>query len=288
MEPTTAMAIAQGASSLLSAGSSIFGSKKSSKAAAQIAAMQLAWEREKAQNSIQWSVQDALKAGINPAVALNTNNNAGGINPPMPDTKGYNDAGTALGQGLANTAKTMLQSRQVTAQEQVAESETKKNESEAIVNGVRAGIMPKETAINEYNSATRRMEAQQNAQESIARINTMVSLLPGQTEAQKLDNASKAIQLSLDEANLPAGLTDAEINKRKNKIDNLVNKYTGGIFTASEIKNAIAGAVGFVGGKKMLSAGAKAHAKAQQRNHREVTYDRKGRITGEKYYEWAD
>lgn len=54
---------------LISAGASILGGVMGSNSASQSQANQIAWERERAKNAIQWQVEDMRKAGINPLLA---------------------------------------------------------------------------------------------------------------------------------------------------------------------------------------------------------------------------
>ena len=172
---------------------SIIGSKKSSKSAAKIAAMQLAWEQAKAQNSIQWAVQDAIKAGINPAVAVNTNSNAGSINPPMPDTKGYSSAGQILNQGITNA----IESKNANSQQKLADSGSVKNMAQALDAEVSAGLKPRETAVKEMDAVTNRLAQENKAREIDAIVDRVNAILPGELKGQAYELAVKAAQTRL-------------------------------------------------------------------------------------------
>lgn len=220
MEPATATALLAGSQALgsvLSAGAGIFGSKKSSKSAAKIAAMQLAWEREKAQNSIQWGVQDALKAGINPAVAVGAPASAGSINPPMPDTSGYTSAGQQLSAGLRNTADVMINAKAQNTAEEVAETQGFKNIMEGLESGERTNAIPQQLQNETRNSLTA-MANQKAHERNLERQN---DLLEQQTVHQYFDNQIKEVE---------ADIESGDFGRTMRKIDRILEtiKNTGG------------------------------------------------------------
>lgn len=194
----------------VSAGANLMGASKSSKSAAKIAAMQIAWERERAQNAIQWGVQDALKAGINPAVAAGAPASTSGINPPMPDTSGYGEAGKSAGTAM----QLILADRQTSAQEKVADSEAGKNKAETMESAVRTGLMPKETAVKQMRAETEREAALKQSQLIDAQINRINKLLPGEAQGQAYELAVKAAENRLTQREMKVldqtGLTLSE------------------------------------------------------------------------------
>lgn len=223
VEPTTAAILGSAA---INAAGSIFGANKSAKASKKIAAMQLAWEQQKAHNSIQWSVEDAIKAGINPAVAVNTDSNAGGINPPMPDTSGYTSAGQALAKGI-----------ELTQRQKEVDAEATKDYANALNAEVEAGLKPKETAIKEMDAETERRRQQQDAQESFARIQRIMTLLPGETEQQKQQIVQNAIDIALRQEQLPGQKAEAQA-------ENKIRDMTGGLLGLNDMKAIITGIAG--------------------------------------------
>lgn len=264
-------AVAGGA---LGAISSAFGSKKSSKTAKKIAAMQLAWEKQKAQNSIQWSVQDAIKAGINPAVAVNTGNMAGSINPPMPNTEGYTSAGQQLSQGIAQGIELMQSQKKV-------DSEATKNYADALNAEVEAGLKPRETAVKEMQAETDRRRQAQEAQESLARIQRIMTLLPGESMEQKQMNMQRAMDIAVQQAETP-GKIAAE------KANNEILELTGGFISLDDMKKLVAGIAG--GGvyhyeQKQNRTSAEKNAR---RDYRVQNYNSRGKLTGETYYQYRD
>ena len=101
-----AIGIGAGVGSMLGG---MFGANSSAAASKEIAQMQIDWERERAKNAHQWEVADLQAAGLNKVLTANGQGAAtGGINPPMPDTSGYQQAGNAIATG-ANTAMQLQQ-----------------------------------------------------------------------------------------------------------------------------------------------------------------------------------
>lgn len=216
---------------------SVFGSKKSSKSAAKIAAMQLAWEQKKAQNSIQWAVQDAIKAGINPAVAVNTNSNAGSINPPMPNTSGYSSAGQILNQGITNA----IESKNANSQQKLADTGGVKNMAQALEAEVSAGLKPKETAVKEMDAVTNRLAQENRAREIDATVDRINKLLPGEMQGQAYELAVKSAQKRLTDREMKVldntGLTLEEWKGLGNNILGVV-KDVGRLKYGSQLLNA--------------------------------------------------
>ena len=125
----------------------IASSYMSGKAAKKAAQMQIAWERERAQNAHQWEVADLKAAGLNPILS------AGGqgamtsaINPPMPDYSGI--SGISSASSAAKQARTAEKAQKKDAELKDAEIEAVKAKAE----------LDRETANNtaleaQYNSA---------------------------------------------------------------------------------------------------------------------------------------
>lgn len=97
------MAIGGFLGGLVSAGASLFGAKKNNDTQKQINEQNLNAQREFAQNSIQWRVNDAKKAGLHPLAALGANTPS---YTPSAQSSNFGDgiaqAGAALGQGIAS------------------------------------------------------------------------------------------------------------------------------------------------------------------------------------------
>lgn len=96
---------ALGAGALAGGGSAMGGitSAQSSRAAARDAAqMQMDWEFLRARHAHQWEVSDLKAAGLNPVLSAGGSGAVtGGISAPVPDTSGYAQAGSAIGNMLS-------------------------------------------------------------------------------------------------------------------------------------------------------------------------------------------
>lgn len=87
----------------LGAGASIYGAWKNNKTQKSTNDQNINLQREFAQNSIQWRVNDAKKAGIHPLYAIGANGvsfTPSSVNSSFGD--GIAQAGSQLGQGIAN------------------------------------------------------------------------------------------------------------------------------------------------------------------------------------------
>lgn len=113
------------ASGALSAGAGIMGSMMSKSSAKKAMKMQIAWERERAQNAHQWEVQDLQKAGLNPALSVTGGGqgaNTSGITAVTPDYSGISSAGKAM-------SDTMIQWKQLENQTKATTATTAKEEA---------------------------------------------------------------------------------------------------------------------------------------------------------------
>lgn len=254
----------------LSATGSILGSGASGKTAKKIAKMQLAWERERAQNAIQWGVQDALKAGINPAVAAGSPAQTNSINPPMPDTSGYTSAGQALMKGI-----------ELTQRQKEVDAEATKDYADALNAEVDAGLKPKETAIREMNAETDRRRQEQDAQESFARVQRIITLLPGETEQQKQQIMQNAMDIALRQNQMPGEISEAQA-------ENKIREMTGGLVGLNDIKAIIAGIAGGATYHYEQKQNRTSAEKNSRRNYRIQNYNSRGKLTGETYYQYQE
>lgn len=109
MDPITAGALIAGGSQIIGSGLSAF---SSSRAAKKVARMQIAWERQKAQNAHQWEVEDLKKAGLNPILSADSGGaTAGSINPPMPDFSSLQQMGEGVGQVIQSALEMKMQNK---------------------------------------------------------------------------------------------------------------------------------------------------------------------------------
>lgn len=105
---------------------SIYGANKSAKSAKKVMQMQIAWERERAQNAHQWEVKDLEAAGLNPILSAGGQGAAtSGVSGQMPDTSGYGQAGEAL----LNSAKAISD---IENQNKITEAQTKNLEIDTL------------------------------------------------------------------------------------------------------------------------------------------------------------
>lgn len=95
--------------------------KKSASAAKSINETQLEYNKEAAQNAHQWEVEDLKKAHLNPILSAGGNGaNANPMTAVMPDTSGYQTAGTIASQAITTGADAL----QKMAQANLANAET--------------------------------------------------------------------------------------------------------------------------------------------------------------------
>lgn len=164
--------------------------------------------REQMQNRIQWSVQDALKAGINPAVAAGAPSNVTGSAMPNSDLYGGINA-------RANTINAMANESNAQTANHAMRSQTMLNESNAYKNYTEAGLMDRNTAAKEIQAHAAEMQAYARAEEVDAVINRINALLPGEIKGQAMELALKAQQGRLNESELKyldsVGLTKSQM-----------------------------------------------------------------------------
>lgn len=244
----------------------IYSSNKSAKSAKQNMAAQLAWEQQKAKNAHQWEVEDLKKAGLNPVLSANNGASTGSLTPQMPDTSGYIQA-----------ANSGMEAMRLLMDAKKTNSESNLNDAKAIKTGVETGLMPKETAIKEYNAVTNRRRQEAEAAEAYAHVQEVMTLLPGKSEQQKQQIFEKSMQLAVDAVKYASEKKEAEANQQ-------ILEMSHGYLSLKDLKSI---AIGIVGGAGYHYEKEKDRNSAK-RNHRERTYNSKGKLTGETYYEYAN
>ena len=148
--------------------------------------------REQMQNRIQWSVQDALKAGINPAVAAGAPSNVTGT--PMPQSELYSGQNAQANTEQANAANIQAQTAQ-----HAMRSQTMLNESQSYKNYTEAGLMDRNTAAKEIEAHAAEMQAYARRDEANAVINQINAMLPGNLKGQALELVEKTMNNQLTE-----------------------------------------------------------------------------------------
>lgn len=158
---------------------SIYGANKSAKSAKKVMQMQIAWERERAQNAHQWEVKDLEAAGLNPILSAGGQGAAtSGVSGQMPDTSGYGQAGeallnsakaindiknqTKLAEAQSNnldqdTTNKVLEAKNITPR---AKAQIKQMNTSSAVNNARTNEIQSNIALN----SAKRMESYANAE----------------------------------------------------------------------------------------------------------------------------
>lgn len=140
----------------LGAISGIYGANKSASSAKQLTQMQMAWERERAQNAHQWEVEDLKKAGLNPIISAGgTGATTSGISGAMPDTSGYNKAVDAI-----NSATTL---KRTNAEIENLKATTNKTNVESGLLTPQAEALIREKNSNTMLNSAKKVESQANA-----------------------------------------------------------------------------------------------------------------------------
>lgn len=88
-------------------GASLWSSSADRKNAREMQKRNIAWEREQHQNRIQWTAQDAQKAGLHPLAVIG---NMGGIS--SGGVIGTNSSGTHLGEAMSRSAQVKINKEQ--------------------------------------------------------------------------------------------------------------------------------------------------------------------------------
>lgn len=145
--------ITQGAA--LSAGGSLLGGVMSGASDKKMLKKQIKWQREQMQNRLQWTVNDAKKAGLHPLFALG---GGGGFSPasviPGQSNMGnaVADAAASMGRAIAAPRPTKMQDALSLAQLESVNSQTRRNDAEAAL----------------ANSQARRIAEESNVRPSVA------------------------------------------------------------------------------------------------------------------------
>lgn len=145
------------AAGALSAGAGIAGSFMSGNSAKKAMKMQIAWERERAQNAHQWEVKDLQKAGLNPALSVTGGGqgaNTSGISAVTPDYSGISSAGQSMYNALVDWKKLENETKATEATTAREEAQTEAlNKSNKYIN------KEKEAEIQKKQQETRSIKA---------------------------------------------------------------------------------------------------------------------------------
>ena len=262
---------------LLSSKSSKKAAKISAKASKANTATQLDWERERAQNAIQWAKEDAIKAGINPAVAASSPAQTSSITPQMPDTSGIAESGKALASGFTNAVQLMQAQKKIDAEANLADAQARNKD-------VETGLKPRETAVKEMEAETNRRRQEQDRMESMARVEEIYAVLPYKTEQEKNIAMQEFMTTAIRLAQQPGEIEKAKLNAK-------VREITGGWVDADEAKKIALGLLGGLGydyEKRKDRTSAEKISQDRFRNHREIEYNSRGKQKAVKYYEYQN
>lgn len=184
-----------------------------------------AFTKEQMQNRIQWSVEDAIKAGINPGVAAGAPSNVTGS--AMPNTSMYEGV-----NARANTMNAEANQLNSDTARHAMRSQTMLNESNAYKNYKEAGLMDRNTAAREVQAHAAEMQAQAHAEHVQSIVNRINSLLPLEMQGQAQEIAIKAWQNKLNAREMRVlentGLTLSEWKSLGKEITDVTKFAIGG------------------------------------------------------------
>lgn len=144
---------------LIAAGASLAGSALSMKNANK----QNAFQKDLAQNSVQWRVNDMRAAGINPILAANPGQGATTIGSSSPDVSGLNSAGSQMAAAVqAKTARTQMQSNVELQGAQTANYNASNEliKQQAMTEASRRGLMSAQVGDLNSSAALKRMDGE--------------------------------------------------------------------------------------------------------------------------------
>lgn len=218
------------------------------------------FQREMAQNKIQYAANDAKTAGFNPALGLGLAG-TGGASAPQ---------GTSPGNA-SNTFSSAFQNwNSQRIQENAQKSQAQLNEAKALTEAVKRGLLPRETAAKELQARAAARQADAIYNDVMTKIDRINKLLPGEMQGQAFDLVEKAYQNRLTSRELNAlektGLTLSEW------------KALG-----KEVIDTTKFAIGAIGaGKKLSALGNAINSKIESMNKTTFTehYNNRGKFTG--------
>lgn len=150
---------------------SIIGANKSASTAKAMQNQQIDYNKEVAQNALQWRKEDAIKAGFNPLLAVETGGaSANGISTPSVDYSGYGQAGGHIINALS-TAKTLMNDTQrVENETKTADANVQNTEADTnlkTLQGINVALenknLPRKQEQDLQESRARTLQALENA-----------------------------------------------------------------------------------------------------------------------------
>lgn len=230
----------------------IASSAMSAAASKKIARMQIAWEKQKAQNAHQWEVEDLKAAGLNPILSAdNSGAQAGSINPPMPDFNGMRDVGQALATS-AEIAKTKQETKNAeeTAQNIAADTELKQAQKEettanTAVKMAEEGLIKRKTATELIEQTKKQGEVNKLRAETnkiYTTLNLEIKQLEQQIEvlkSQRRYNEANALNKELQNKYYVLNLVGDKAEQASRIIENSASGAFNIVKTLTEIPNII-------------------------------------------------
>lgn len=146
---------ANATAAVIGGGLSAYGADKAAKAQRDAQKMQIAWERERANNAHQWEVNDLMKAGINPTLTAGGQGAATGSIGGVQDV--YSGAYSTAGQLMANVVNDVISnSKQIREIEDIKDTIKTRGTQRKLIQAQEglaketASKVKQETAIAEY------------------------------------------------------------------------------------------------------------------------------------------
>lgn len=218
------------------------------------------FQREMAQNKIQYAANDAKTAGFNPALGLG-----------LAGTGGANASQTTSAGNPSNTFSSAFQNwNSQRIQENTQKSQAQLNEAKALTEAVKRGLMPRETAAKEIQARATARQADAIYNDVMTKIDRINKLLPGEMQGQAFDLVEKAYQNRLTSREL-AALNNTGITLSEWKA------------LGKEVLDTTKFAIGaFMGNKKLTALGNAINNKIESMDRTTYVehYNGKGKFTG--------